>query len=98
MTSAFEADKVPVNDELLPTATFPKFKVVGDTASAPVGGGGGWIFDETPAQPASTNMPTSVRRVQRRRNRELLVLSIAQLSIVDGDRSREPIAMTSGPN
>ena len=100
VTSAFEADNVPVNDELLPTVTFPKLRVVGATAKAPVVGGGGCTLEpaETPAQPASTNMPTSVRRVQRRRNRELLVLSIAQLSIVGGDRSRVPRAMTSGPN
>ena len=41
VTSAVEADSVPGNEELLPTATLPKFNVDGDTASAPVVGGGG---------------------------------------------------------
>lgn len=41
MTSAVDADKVPVNVEVLPTATEPKLSVAGDTDSAPVVGGGG---------------------------------------------------------
>jgi hypothetical protein len=35
ITSAFVADNVPVIDELLPTATFPKFNAEGETASVP---------------------------------------------------------------
>ena len=34
-TSALGADKVPVKDELLPTFTFPKFSVEGETAKVP---------------------------------------------------------------
>jgi hypothetical protein len=41
VTSAVDADRVPASDELLPTGTLPKFNVEGDTASAPVVGGGG---------------------------------------------------------
>lgn len=40
VTSAVEADRVPANEEVLPTATLPKFNVAGDTANAPVVGGG----------------------------------------------------------
>jgi hypothetical protein len=46
VTSAVEADRVAVSDELLPTFTLPKFSVAGETASVPgVGfglGGGFW--------------------------------------------------------
>jgi hypothetical protein len=68
-----------VSDELLPTATLPKFSVAGDTANAPVvGGGGGWVFDpaETPAHPARRSRQTSAMRAPRRRDRDLWVLSI----------------------
>jgi hypothetical protein len=41
VTSAVEAERVPVSDELLPTGTLPKFSVEGDTANDPVVGGGG---------------------------------------------------------
>ena len=34
-TSALEADKEPIKDELLPTFTFPKFSVDGETAKVP---------------------------------------------------------------
>jgi hypothetical protein len=96
VTSALAADRVPVKDELLPTATFPKFSVDGDTASDPVvGGGGGWVLDaaETPAQPASADTLTSASRVQSRRKRELFTLSITRLSVQGRLRSREPKAM-----
>ena len=68
-----------MSDELLPTATLPKFSAEGDTANVPVAaGGGGWVLDpaETPAHPARTSTQTSVTIVQSRRNRELFVLSI----------------------
>jgi len=42
-TSALVADNVPVKDELLPTATFPKPNVVGDTASVPAALPGGGV-------------------------------------------------------
>jgi hypothetical protein len=35
VTSAFVADNVPVNDELLPMATFPKLSAEGESVSVP---------------------------------------------------------------
>jgi hypothetical protein len=79
VTSAVEADRVPVSDELLPTGTLPKLSMAGETANDPVvGGGGGWVFDpaETPAQPARRSTQTSATKAARIRDRELCVLSI----------------------
>lgn len=39
VTSVLLADKVALSDALLPTGTFPKFKVAGDTARVPDVGG-----------------------------------------------------------
>jgi hypothetical protein len=87
VTSAVEADSVPVSDELLPTATLPKLSVEGDTASAPVVGGGGWLLDpaETPAHPARTSRLTSATRAARTRDRELCVLSIPTIIKLEPD-------------
>jgi hypothetical protein len=88
VTSAVEADKVPVSDELPPTATFPKLSVEGDTANAPVvGGGGGWVLDpaETPAHPARRSRDASATRAPIRRDRELCVLSIHTIIRLEPD-------------
>jgi hypothetical protein len=97
VTSAVEAESVPFNDELLPTATLPKFKVEGDTANAPVVGGGGWVLEpaDTPAHPARTSTQTSARRVPRRRDRERFVLSIHTIigrktELVERAKSHDP--------
>jgi hypothetical protein len=78
VTSAVEAERVPVNEEVAPTVTLPKLNVDGDTASAPVVGGGGWVLDpaETPAHPARTSTQTSARRLLSTRDPERFVLSI----------------------
>lgn len=78
VTSAVDADSVPVSDELLPTGTLPKFSAEGDTASAPVVGGGGWVLDpaETPAHPARTSAQPSATTVPKMRSRQMSVLSI----------------------
>ena len=41
VTSAVDAERVAVSDELLPTGTLPKFNVAGDIAKVPAVGGGG---------------------------------------------------------
>lgn len=55
VTSALVADNVAVKVELLPTATFPKFKDAGDTASAAEGLPGFCLVEETAEQPTSVS-------------------------------------------
>ena len=83
VTSAFVADKVPVKDELLPTATFPKFSEEGDTASAPAVLLGTWLLEleDTPEQPMSRHRPTSSKMAPIRRGRTLCSLPTQRLSV-----------------
>lgn len=82
-TLAFVADKVPVKDELPPTATFPKLRDDGDTASVPVVLLGVWACgpEDTPAQPVSADMPASAKAAIVRRNCDLNDLLMERLSL-----------------
>jgi hypothetical protein len=96
VTSAFLADKVPVKDELLPTATFPKFSEDGDTASAPAALLGGWLLEleDTPEQPTSIPRPISPEMAPMKRKRTRCSLSMQRLSAKPDRWSREHKSMT----
>lgn len=69
-TSAFDADKVPVKDELLPTFTFPKLSVDGETVRAPtLLPLADWFCgpEDTPEQPVNTNVAVSATAPTMRR-------------------------------
>jgi hypothetical protein len=84
VTSSLVADRVPVNDALLPTATLPKLSEEGDTARVPAEGGftTTWLLVplETPAQPRFMDTLTRARSVHNSGSRELFCLSMQRLS------------------
>ena len=76
-----------MSDELLPTGTLPKFNVEGDTASAPVVGGGGWVLDpaETPAHPAENKYASQRHESHRKTRSRTCVLSIHTIIRLEPD-------------
>jgi hypothetical protein len=81
VTSAFVADKVPVKDELLPTATFPKLSDDGDSTSAPAVLPPGFCaceLEDTPEQPVNANAPVSANKVPMVRKFDLDIVSLTQ--------------------
>lgn len=84
-TSPLLADKVPVNAELLPTATFPKFIVEGDTMSvpSPLLGGSDFELEDLPEQPTRIDEHMRASTALPIRNCNLHVLSTT--TIVDLD-------------
>lgn len=82
VTSAFVAEKVPVKDELLPTATFPKLSDDGDSTSAPavlLPGVCACELEDTPEQPVNANAPVSANKVPMMRKFDLDIVSLTQI-------------------
>lgn len=82
VTSAFVAEKVPVKDELLPTATFPKLSDDGDSTSAPavlLPGFCACELEDTPEQPVNANAPVSANKVPMMRKFDLDIVSLTQI-------------------
>jgi hypothetical protein len=86
VTSAFVADKVPVKDELLPTATFPKLSDDGDTASVPAVLLLGFCAcepEDTPEQPVRANEHVSANKAPMIRKFDLNIFAGTQIIDMD---------------